>query len=98
MGTFCPLGSIFISWLRGNFMARHLFFVLVLSCGTAAAEEIKLSPRHVAVTGTSVARVQPDTVAWHVNIRRTNKELAKAQADCDEGVKKILALRTELKL
>jgi uncharacterized protein YggE len=79
-------------------MARHLFFVLLLCYGTAAAEEIKLSPRHVAVTGTSVARVQPDTVVWHVNIRRMNKELAKAQSECDEGVKKVLALRTELKL
>ena len=43
-------------------MVRHVLFVLLLSCGAAAAEEIKLSPRHVAVTGTSVARVQPDTV------------------------------------
>ena len=79
-------------------MVRHLLFVLLLSCGAAAAEEIKLSPRHVAVTGTSVARVQPDTVVWQINIRRTNKELAKAQSECDEGVKKVLALRTELKL
>ena len=79
-------------------MARHVFFFFVLSCGAVAAEEIKLSPRHVAVTGTSVARVQPDTVVWHINIRRMNKELAKAQSECDETVKKVLALRTELKL
>ena len=79
-------------------MVRHVLFVLLLSCGAAAAEEIKLSPRHVAVTGTSVARVQPDTVVWQINIRRMNKELAKAQSECDEGVKKVLALRTELKL
>ena len=79
-------------------MARRVFVVLALFCGGASAEEIKLSPRHVAVTGTSVARVQPDTVVWQINIRRTNKELAKAQSECDEGVKKILALRTELKL
>ena len=79
-------------------MARRVFVVLALFCGGASAEEIKLSPRHVAVTGTSIARVQPDTVVWHVNIRRMNKELAKAQSDCDEGVKKVLALRTELKL
>jgi uncharacterized protein YggE len=79
-------------------MARYLFCMLFLSCGFAIADEPKLSPRHVAVTGTSVARVQPDTVVWHVTIRRTNKELAKAQSDCDEGVKKVLALRAELKL
>ncbi len=79
-------------------MARHLFCILLLSGVSVAAEEVKLSPRHVAVTGTSIARVQPDTVVWHINIRRMNKELAKAQADCDEGVKKVLALRTELKL
>ena len=80
-------------------MARHVLIVLLLLfCGAVAAEEIKLSPRHVAVTGTSIARVQPDTVVWHVNIRRMNKDLAKAQSECDEGVKKVLALRTELKL
>jgi uncharacterized protein YggE len=79
-------------------MARHLFFVLLLSCGTAAAEEIKLAPRHVSVTGTAIARVQPDIVAWHVTIRRTDKELAKAQAACDEGVKRVLGLRVDLKL
>jgi len=37
-------------------------------------------------------------VVWNVTVRRTNRELAKAQADCDEGVKKVLALRTELKV
>ncbi len=79
-------------------MARHVVLCLLCFCGAAAAEEIKLSPRHVAVTGTSVARVQPDTVVWHIQIRRMNKELAKAQTDCDEAVKKILAMRAELKL
>ena len=79
-------------------MAHHVLFFVLLSCGAVAAEDIKLSPRHVAVTGTSVARVQPDTVVWHINIRRMNKELAKAQIECDEGVKKVLALRTELTL
>ena len=79
-------------------MARFALFVLLFICSTVAAEDIKLSPRHVSVTGTSIARVQPDTVVWHINIRRMNKELAKAQAECDEGVKKVLALRTDLKL
>ena len=80
-------------------MPRHLFFVLLFCCtATAAAEEVKLSPRHVSVTGTSVAKVQPDIVVWHVNIRRANKDLAKAQAECDETVKKILELRRELKI
>jgi len=80
---------------------RSIVLFMVLSCalcGGASAEEIKLSPRHVAVTGTAIARVQPDTVVWRINIRRANKELAKAQSECDEGVKKILALRAELKL
>jgi uncharacterized protein len=79
-------------------MARCVFCMLLLSGGFAAAEDVKLAPRHVSVTGTAIARVQPDIVAWHVTIRRTDKELAKAQAACDEGVKKVLALRTELKL
>lgn len=79
-------------------MARLAMLVGVLSCGLVSAEEIKLSPRHVSVTGTSVARVQPDIVVWHVNVRRVNKELAKAQAECGATVDKVLGLRTELKL
>ena len=79
-------------------MSRHVFICLFLVCGAAVAEDVKLSPRHVAVTGTSITRVQPDIVVWRINIRRMNKELAKAQSECDEGVKKVLALRTELKL
>ena len=79
-------------------MARFLLLGCLLSLGAASAEEVKLSPRHVSVTGTSVARVQPDIVVWHVSIRRANKDLAKAQAECDETVKKVLSLRTELKL
>lgn len=79
-------------------MARFMCFFLILSCDVIAANEIQLSPRHVAVTGTSVTRVQPDTVVWHIMVRRMNKDLATAQSDCNEGVKKILALRTELKL
>lgn len=79
-------------------MARYACLFVILFCGTAAAEEIQLSPRHVAVTGTSVTRVQPDTVVWHITIRRMNKELAKAQSECDEGVTKVLALRTKLTL
>jgi uncharacterized protein YggE len=65
---------------------------------SAVAEEARLSPRHVSVTGTSVARVQPDTVVWHITVKRANRDLAKAQGDCDEGVKKVLAMRAELKL
>jgi uncharacterized protein YggE len=79
-------------------MQRCLSVFLLLVCGVATADEVKLSPRHVSVTGTAVARVQPDTVVWRIDVRRANKELGKAQAECDEGVKKILALRTQLKL
>lgn len=79
-------------------MARYACLFVLLFCGTVAAEEIQLSPRHVAVTGTSVTRVQPDTVVWHITIRRMNKELAKAHSECDEGVTKVLALRAKLAL
>jgi uncharacterized protein len=79
-------------------MSRLSLFACLLFVGSVAAEDAKLSPRHVSVTGTAVARVQPDTVVWHVTVRRTNRELAVAQEACDEGVKKVLALRTELKL
>jgi uncharacterized protein len=79
-------------------MPRLVLALAVLFCTTAVAEEAKFSPRHVSVTGTAVARVQPDIVAWHLTIRRYDKELAKAQAACDETVKRVLALRTDLKL
>lgn len=79
-------------------MSRWFLMALVLTTGAASAEEILLSPRHVSVTGTSIARVQPDIVNWHINIRRTNTEWTKAQAECDDAVKKVLALRAELKI
>src|SRR5687768_11523296 len=62
------------------------------------AEESKLSPRHVSVTGTTVARAQPDTVVWNVSVHRTNRDLAKALAECDVTVKQVLTLRNDLKL
>jgi hypothetical protein len=79
-------------------MTRITLFVWLLVASFALAEETKLSPRHVSVTGTSIARAQPDTVVWHVTVRRTNRDLVKAQADCDAAVKQVLALREELKL
>jgi uncharacterized protein len=81
-------------------MIRHFVIALgcLLSLSVVSAEDMKLSPRHVSVTGTAVTRVQPDTVVWHINILRQDKELVKARSACDETVKKILALQTELKL
>lgn len=79
-------------------MSRYFLTVMLLCSSVAVADEIKLSPRHVAVTGTSTTRVQPDTVVWQINVRRANRELAKAQAECDDALKKVLALQTELKL
>ena len=79
-------------------MSRLVALVLVSVATAALAEEAKLSPRHVSVTGTAVARAQPDTVVWNVTVRRTERELAKAQAACDESVKQILAMRGQLKL
>lgn len=70
---------------------------LALFAGLVSAED-KLSPRHVSVTGTAVSRVQPDIVVWSVTVRRTNRDLAQAQAGCDESVKKVLTLRNDLKL
>jgi uncharacterized protein YggE len=82
-------------------MARSALIGVIgcfLASAVAAGEEAKLSPRHVSVTGTAIARVQPDTVVWNVTVRRTNRELAAAQAACDEGVRKVLALRGDLEL
>ena len=79
-------------------MARLILFALFFASSVAAAEENSLSRRHVSVTGTAVARAQPDTVVWNVTISRTSRELATAQKLCDEAVKEVLALRGELKL
>lgn len=79
-------------------MKRALVLCSLALSTVAAADENRLSPRHVSVTGTAVARAQPDTVVWQVTIRRTNRDLAQAQAACDAGVKQVLALRGELKL
>lgn len=79
-------------------MLRILVCGWLLMVGVAQAEEAKFSPRHVSVTGTAVTRVQPDTVVWQCTVRRQNRELAKAQAACDETVQKVLALRGKLKI
>jgi uncharacterized protein YggE len=79
-------------------MARLIFLGGLLIAAVAAGEEPRLAPRHVSVAGTAVARVQPDTVVWNVSVRRTNRDLAAAQAACDEGVRKVLALRGDLNL
>jgi uncharacterized protein YggE len=79
-------------------MARLILFALLFASSVVAAQENPLSPRHVSVTGTAVARAQPDTVVWNVTISRTSRELATAQKLCDEAVKEVLALRGELKL
>lgn len=81
-------------------MKRSFLILLVaaLVAGGASAEELKLSPRHVTVTGTAIARAQPDTIMWHIVVRRQNKDLPQAQAECDLGLKKVLALRDEFKL
>jgi uncharacterized protein YggE len=79
-------------------MARLSLLVCLLTFHAARAEEDRLTPRHVSVTGTSVARVQPDTVVWHITVRRTHRELAAAQEACDASVKQVLDLRSELKL
>jgi uncharacterized protein YggE len=79
-------------------MVRIFLAVSLLCGGFVAADEGKLSPRHVSVTGTTVARAQPDIVVWNVTIRRTNRDLEKAQAACDEAVKRVLELRGKLKI
>jgi uncharacterized protein YggE len=78
-------------------MSRFALILCLIPFAAASADE-KLSPRHVSVTGTAVSRVQPDIVVWSVNVRRTHRDLAQAQASCDEGVKKILAIKNDLKL
>jgi uncharacterized protein len=79
-------------------MVRLFVVGWLMVLGVASADEAKLLPRHVSVTGTTVARAQPDIVVWQVTVRRWNRELAKAQDDCDAAVKKVLDLRGQLKI
>jgi uncharacterized protein YggE len=82
-------------------MSRGCLAIGVVSfcfVSSALAEEPKLSPRHVSVTGTTIARAQPDIVVWNVSVTRNNRELAKALSECDVTVKQVLALRNDLKL
>lgn len=86
---------------RGVGLALVIFgLAMVGETGSTAqgADEIKLTPRHVSVSGTAIGRVEPDQVVWRINVRRTNKELAKAQSECDATVKKLLGLREDLRL
>jgi uncharacterized protein YggE len=83
-------------------MTRRLMILGLATWSALAAvahgDEPKLSPRHVSVTGTTITRAQPDTVVWSVSVRRTNRELAKALAECDVTVKQVLTLRNDLML
>ncbi len=79
-------------------MLRLFVLGCMLASTVAAEENSNPSQRHVSVTGTAIARVQPDTVVWQTTIRRTDRELAKAQAACDEAMKQVLALRGQFKL
>lgn len=77
-------------------MIGAVFTLSAVTCGLA--DEPRLSPRHVSVTGTTIARAQPDIVVWNVSVTRTNRELAKALSECDVTVKRVLELRNDLKL
>lgn len=81
-------------------MWRQLSYVSCVLWFTCAAhaEEPAGEGRRVSVSGTAVALVQPDTVVWSIQIRRTDATLSKAVAACDDTVKKLLVLREEWKL
>ena len=77
--------------------------ISALSCllwfvGALHAAEPAPAGRVVSVTGTAVAQVEPDVVVWHVQVRRTDVELAMANGLCDEAVKRVLILTKELSI
>lgn len=76
----------------------RLFLLFSLLAFRAGAAENRFAVRHVSVRGTSITRVQPDTIVWDITIKRTNRELAKAREACEESLKKVLDLRPELNL
>lgn len=68
------------------------------ACDVARSEDLLTLARQVSVSGTAITRVAPDAVVWNIHVRRANKDLATAQAECDATVKRILGMREELKV
>lgn len=52
--------------------------------------------RSVKVTGTTIAKVMPDTVIWTVNVTSTDANLKLAREENDETTREVLALRERL--
>lgn len=60
-----------------------------------AEEDEALSPT-ISVTGTSVTRVAPDVIVWHVNVLDENKDMAAGKASNDAKMKLLMAVIGEL--
>ena len=80
-------------------MSNHLAtLILVLSTSvlwlpSVCADEDK---RVVKVTGTAVAKVKPDMVVWTITVTHTDTDLTAAREANDQGVRRVLELRSKL--
>ncbi len=72
--------------------------VLLVLVGTVAwAEENEETPTPtISVTGTSVTRVAPDVIAWHINVLDESKDMALAKKSNDGKMKVLMAVVAEL--
>lgn len=73
-------------------------FAFTLCCLTIHSTGFAQEQRSVSVTGTVIARVQPDTITWSIQVNTENAELAKAKEENDALIKQVLGLREALEV
>ena len=65
---------------------------VVATASVAALCPAEEPVRTVAVSGTMVSRIEPDTITWHINIEETDEVLASAKGRSDAKVTAVLDL------
>ena len=64
--------------------------VLLIACGTTAADDMDL-PR-ITVFGTATTMVTPDTLIWNLTVKNIDMDLEDAAEEHTEIVKKVLSI------
>ena len=72
--------------------------LVYLALAQVRAADDARKPRSITVTGTAVVRMVPDEVTIRLRIETLDKDVRKSKADCDAGVKKLLALAKEMQI
>jgi len=67
--------------------------LVALAVAAVACDSISEEPaRTVAVSGTMLSRIEPDTIAWRISIEETDEVLANAKGRSDAKVSRVLDL------